>query len=173
MFEGWDEYYFMLGSSAAGLIGLLFIVATLTAGRERSTVETGSKLFTTPLVFHLGTVLLLSGAVLAPALPPTAVGLLGGAIAVAGLASCIRNSLGIAYAPQHVSHDWFDIWWYGIIPAGVYALLGGASALILTRCEWAPLALAAALMTLLLVTIHNAWDLVTYLARTPPPDDHA
>jgi len=34
MFQHWDSYYLLLGSAAGALIGLLFVVATLSAGRE-------------------------------------------------------------------------------------------------------------------------------------------
>src|SRR4051812_12189239 len=117
MFAGWDEYYFMIGSSAAALIGLLFVVATLSAGRDRSTVETGSKLFTTPLVYHFGVVLLLSGSALAPSMTSTIFGIASDAIAVAGVAAGIWIAVGIGRFPYEGSADWFDIWWYGIIPA--------------------------------------------------------
>jgi hypothetical protein len=172
MFKGWDEYYFMIGSSAAALIGLLFVVATLSAGRNRSTIETGVRLFTTPLVCHFGAILVLSGSALAPSMTVTIFGLLSGAIAVAGVVAGVWIAVGIARFPyENHSADWFDIWWYGIIPALVYVLLGGASAAILMRASWAVSAFAVALMALLLVTIHNAWDLVTFLA--PRAEDAA
>ena len=170
MFEGWDEFYFMTGSSAAALIGLLFVVATLTAGRDRSTVETGSKLFTTPLVCHFGAVLVLSAAALVPAITPIAYALLSGVIALVGAGFGVWIAIGISRAPYEREVDWFDVWWYGIIPAAVYALLGFAAAAIAARVSWGMVALAAIQMTLLLATIHNAWDLVTYLApRAEPP----
>ena len=171
MFEGWDEFYFMTGSSAAALIGLLFVVATLTAGRDRSTVETGSKLFTTPLVCHFGAVLVLSAAALVPSITPAAYALLSGAIALVGAGFGAWIAIGISRFPYENKADWFDIWWYGIIPAIIYALLGVAAAAIAADEPWALVALAVAQMALLLTTIHNAWDLVTFLApRTEPPD---
>ena len=170
MFEGWDEFYFMTGSSAAALIGLLFVVATLTAGRDRATIETGAKLFMTPLVCHLGAVLVLSAAALVPSITPTAYALLSGAMAVTGAGLGVWIAIGIPRAPYEREVDWFDVWWYGIIPAVIYALLGVTAAAIGARAEWALVALAVAQMALLLTTIHNAWDLVTYLApRAEPP----
>jgi hypothetical protein len=44
MFEGWSEYFFMIGSSAAALIGLMFVVVTLTAGHQSDQVEQGKHL---------------------------------------------------------------------------------------------------------------------------------
>src|ERR1700728_3646185 len=61
MFSAWQNLYQMTGEAAATLIGLLFIVASLTAGRQHSPVhERGMQLFTTPTVFHLVSVLVIS-----------------------------------------------------------------------------------------------------------------
>lgn len=172
MFEGWAEFYFMTGSSAAALIGLLFVVATLSAGRDRSTVETGAKLFTTPLVCHFGAVLVLSAAALVPSITSSAYALLSGAIALVGTAFGVWIAVGIGRFPYEHHVDWFDIWWYGIIPAIIYALIGVTAAAIAAHAPWALVSLAIAEMALLLTTIHNAWDLVTYLApRVDPPGE--
>src|SRR4051812_32232193 len=66
MFEGWENFYLIVGPSAAALIGLMFVVMTLTAGRQREDTERGKHLYTSPIVWHLGVVLALSGAAVAP-----------------------------------------------------------------------------------------------------------
>ena len=43
--------------SAGALIGLMFVVVTLTAGRERDQTEHGKHLYTSPIVWHLAVVL--------------------------------------------------------------------------------------------------------------------
>src|ERR1700741_1272179 len=111
MFEGWDEFYFMTGSSAAGLIGLLFVVATLTAGRDRSTLEAGQKLFITPLVWHFGAVLVLSAAALMPPISPVPYTLLGGAISLVGMGFGIWITIRISRAPRGIEAGLFDICW--------------------------------------------------------------
>ena len=42
MSDGWHEFYFLVGSSAGALIGLLFVVITLTANYDPSRAETGA-----------------------------------------------------------------------------------------------------------------------------------
>ena len=59
MFEGWENYYLMIGSSAGALIGLMFVVVTLTAGRDRAELEHGKHLYTSPIVWHLAVILAL------------------------------------------------------------------------------------------------------------------
>lgn len=78
----------MIGSSAAALIGLMFVVVTLTAGRDRGELERGKRLYTTPIIWHLAAVLLLSGLVLAPSVTRNVVGIGSVAIAVAGVHIC-------------------------------------------------------------------------------------
>ncbi len=56
----WHDFYLMLGPTAGALIGLLFVVVTLTAGMERKKVAKGMAVFLSPTVFHLGAVVFLS-----------------------------------------------------------------------------------------------------------------
>jgi hypothetical protein len=60
------------------------------------------------------------------------------------------------------------MWWYGIVPDLVYIGLAVAAFGALTNAAWAASAVAAALMALLLVSIHGEWDLVTFLAPRAP-----
>ena len=173
MFTDWHEYFFMIGSSAAALIGLMFVVVTLTAGLDRRETERGKRLYTSPVVAHLGVVLLLSGAAIAPTMTPTWFGVASGGLALIGLGVCIRN--GVAIAKVRMSgedNSSFDMWWYGFVPAAVYAVLALAAVVVLSGSVWGASAIAAALMALLLVSIHAEWDLVTFLAPQAPGGSH-
>lgn len=163
MFEGWSEYFFMIGSSAAALIGLMFIVITLTAGRDRREIERGKKLYTSPIVWHLSVILVLSGAAIAPALSSKLFALASGGLGILGFAMGVRCAVGIIRIP-FASNPRFDAFWYGAAPAILYLGLGGAALAVLSGQRWAAPAIAADLMALLLVSIHAEWDLVTYLA---------
>jgi hypothetical protein len=170
MFEGWENYYLSLGPSAAALIGLVFVVVTLTAGRDRKEVERGKHLYTSPIVWHLGVVLVLSGAASAPTMNPRLFGAMAAGLAVLGFALGIRSAIGIARVPlSGEENNAFDVWWYGVVPAIAYVGLGASAAMILIGSGWGPSAIAAALMALLLVSIHGEWDLVTYLAPAAEP----
>lgn len=164
MFEDWGDYFFMIGSSAAALIGLMFVVVTLTAGHGREEVERGKHLYTSPIVWHLGVVLVLSGAAIAPATGARAFGLIGGALALLGIGIGLRCAIGIARRPGAPDAAGFDMFWYGVAPTIVYLGLAAATFGILSARPWAAAAVAADLMALLLVSIHAEWDLVTYLA---------
>ncbi|HEY3798909.1 MAG TPA: hypothetical protein VGL58_11200 [Caulobacteraceae bacterium] len=171
MFAGWENFYFMLGSAAAALIGLLFIVVTLTAGSERSSSLRGQSIYLTPQAVHFGVVVALSAIAIAPQqgrLIPTAMFALGDLV---GLGNAIRTGVGVrglrrtAADPPH----WTDMWAYALIPGGVYAGLTAAIAGMGLGWAWGVKLAGVALLGLLLIGIRNAWDLVTWLAARPTP----
>ena len=175
--QGWDNYYYLVGSAAAGLIGLLFVVMTLTAGRERSGILRGATLYMTPTVVHFASVLSISALSLAPGLPVAARGIAVGIFALAGLAVAIRACVGIARPRKSAeAPHWSDFWCYGAAPVALYLALAAVIAVSTTaRPPWAPHALAGLLLALLLLGIRNAWDLVTWIAPARPeaPGDSA
>jgi hypothetical protein len=164
MFEGWENFYLIVGPSAGALIGLMFVVVTLTAGRDHQQLEAGKHLYTSPIVWHLGVVLLLSGAAVAPTVEPRLFGIVSAMVALLGLGFGIRSAIGIWREKLSGADSLYDMWWYGIIPAAAYVALGAAAAAILAGKSWSATAIASALMALLLVSIHAEWDLVTFLA---------
>src|SRR3954463_1776152 len=95
MFEGWENYYLMVGSSAGALIGLMFVVVTLTAGRDRAEVERGKHLYTSPIVWHLAVILTLSGTAAVPGMSARIFGLMSSGLAVLGLGWGVRSAVGI------------------------------------------------------------------------------
>lgn len=166
--RGWSDFFFMVGSAAAALIGLMFVVVTLTAGRDRHELEAGKKLYTSPIVWHLGVVVVLSGGALAPILASPWLGIALLVLAALGLSYAFYITAGILHAQLASDFSGYDAWWYGIAPGVIYAAVGVAGGAILRGMSFGPILLAAAVMALLLVCIHNEWDLVTYLAPDAP-----
>ena len=176
MFQGWDNYFTLTGTASAGLIGLLFVVVTLTAGFERAKALRANAIYMTPNMVHFAVVMVTSAIAVAPGVPaPVAALILAGA-ALAGLGNAARTSHGI-YG-LHQSNDpphWSDIWCYGAAPAALYLALLGAAAAVWMQARLAVPAIAVLLMILMLVAIRNAWDLITWMApragsdmREPP-----
>ncbi|WP_376793983.1 hypothetical protein [Thermogemmatispora sp.] len=65
--SGWQNFYVIIGSASATLIGLMFVVMTFVASRERhQTTEETIGAFATPTVIHLGAVLLTAVVLTAP-----------------------------------------------------------------------------------------------------------
>lgn len=162
MFGSWQSFYQMTGEVAATLIGLLFIVSSLTAGRPTSAMSRGVALFTSPTVFHLTSVLVISALALAPdgEGEPRA-GIMAG-WAVLGLAYAVVLAVRIRSIPDPT--HWSDFWWYGVAPSITYLALAAATASACAVLPHAAYFVALSLIVLLLVAIRNAWDLVTWLA---------
>jgi hypothetical protein len=171
MFQGWENYYLMVGSSAGALIGLMFVVVTLTAGRDRAETERGKQLYTSPIVWHLAVILTISGAAAIPTMSTKIFAVAAGGLAILGVGIGIRNAVAIARGlgtPASPALG-FDMFWYGVAPAIVYVGLAAAALAMLRGWQWGTTAVAVDLMALLLVSIHAEWDLVTYLAPNAAP----
>src|SRR4030095_1697145 len=118
MFEGWGEFYLLVGSAAAVLIGLIFVVISLMQDRSRSSVLTGSKLYMGPIVLGVSFVLVLSAAALMPHVDRVGFAVIAGVVALWGLVRGIMSILGIRALKDEV--HWTDVWFYGVMPGALY-----------------------------------------------------
>jgi hypothetical protein len=167
MFEHWDSFYLLVGSAAGALVGLLFVVASLTVGIDPTRAERGNKYFLSPTVFHLATVFVVSAITMAPVMSPAITGALIGTTAFVAFVYAGRNAL--ALTQPIVSQHWTDFWYYGAGPLVCYVALGVLSVQIWQGDAQAPYRLATLLVVLVLVCIRNAWDLVTWIATREKP----
>ncbi|MBV8498238.1 MAG: hypothetical protein JO003_03180 [Candidatus Eremiobacteraeota bacterium] len=157
----------MIGSSAAALTGLMFVVITLVTRAEMAARKDGLAIFNTPTVLHFSVALLVSAILCAPwrsLVPPAVI------VGVAGL-YCVAYVLRVAGLARRLTgyvadtEDWV---WYAIIPMVAFCtMLGGAVALPFATTQ-ALYAIAAASLLLVFIGIRNAWDVVTFLAIKGP-----
>lgn len=166
MFEGWDNFYLIIGGAAGALIGLMFVVATLGTGRSREESLRGASIYMTPTVVSFSVVMVTSALTAVPHLTAheTAGGL--GAIAAGGAAYAGVTLWRLVGPGRGRTPHWSDYWCYGFGPVVAYLALGAAAAAQGLGASWATQAVAAVLMSILLLAIRNAWDLVTWLAPT-------
>ncbi len=166
---GWENFYVIVGSSGAALIGLQFVVMALIAEAEieRNTDTLGA--FGTPTTVHLAAALLVSAIMSAPwpSLKGVSVALtLTGLVGIAYVALVIRRARGqTGYKP--VFEDWL---WHTMLPLLAYTVLAIAAPLLRSRVVVSLFVVAATALLLLFIGIHNAWDTVTYIVlqrRTP------
>jgi len=172
MFEGWSDYFLLIGTASGGLIGLLFVVITLTSGLDRDRALRASGIYMTPNVVHFAVTLVVSAMVLAVRVSTRVDALILAGAALAGLANAMRTCLGIRAFSQEpgASLHWSDLPAYGFAPGAIYVLMIGVAAEIWVGAAFAPFALAALLMILMLLAIRNAWDLITWIAAGVPSD---
>jgi hypothetical protein len=161
----WESFWVIVGSSAGGLTGLMFVVVALV--KESSLPRTPDSLnaFGTPNVIHFVAVLLLAAVLSAPWHRFKDPAHVVGAAALAGVVYVLivlrrmrRQSL---YKP--VLEDWV---WHQILPLIAYVGLFVGAAGLSHEQGWALFAIGAAALLLLFVGIHNAWDTVAYVVST-------
>jgi hypothetical protein len=166
MFHGWENFFYLIGSAAGALIGIMFIVITLTAGHEPRRVSRGAPVYVTPIVFHFAVVLVISASSEVPGLTLMAVALLLGASAVAGLAYSSATTIRLCRKGwEDPIPGWSDKCFYGFLPTMIYIALLGAAGAVLVGARKAAFAVGAIMLGLLLLGIRNAWDLATTLAQ--------
>jgi len=163
----WASFYVIVGSSAAALTGLQFVVMTLIAENQssRSRAESISA-FGTPNVVHFCAALLVASLLSVPwsTLRPagvaiTACGVLGVIYSVIVLRRAIRQG---DYEP--VLEDWL---WHTLLPALAYGTMLVAGLALGRNIADALFYIGAAALLLVFIGIHNAWDTVTYLMARP------
>ena len=157
----WETFFFLLGSAAAGLTGLQFIVIALIAESRRRATIREIQAFSTPTIVHFAAVLLVSAILIAPWRGLAAVALLVAACGAAGLiyAVVVAKRARRQATYRMVFEDWL---WHVLLPFISYGLLllAGVSLGFYHRSI---LVVAASTLLLMFVGIHNAWDAVTYI----------
>jgi hypothetical protein len=158
----WESFYVIVGSAAAALIAVQFVVITLIATMGRRTTASAIGAFATPTVVHLGAVLLASALMSAPwPLPAPA----STAVATCGLAGLGYTAIVVRRARRQRDYRpvWEDWLWHAALPWGAYALLAVAAFFLDSPARSAGFAIGGAALALLFIGIHNAWDAVTHL----------
>jgi len=166
--SAWESFYVIIGSSAAALTGLQFVVITLVADSRIRHTQREINAFGTPTVLHFSVVLLISGILSAPwhaiADPAKWIVLIGLAGLIYGVVTHFRvkNQRKQPGAYQPVLEDMI---WYQLLPLLAYLVLLGTGVALARGAPSALRAIAGLALFLLMVAIRNAWDTVTFIAE--------
>jgi len=158
----WETFFFLIGSSAAALTGLQFVVIALIADSRRKATSREIQAFGTPTIVHFSAVLLLSAMISAPwhSLSRLAlvVGLYGGGGLLYTLVTFLRARRLKSY--RLVFEDWL---WHVGLPLVSYAVAIAAAFFIRDHSHRSLFIVGFSALMLLFIGIHNAWDAVTYI----------
>jgi len=160
---GWEAFYVIVGSSAGALTGLQFVVMTLIAENMTSRDRGGAiSAFGTPNVVHFCAALLIASILSAPwsALRPAGI-----AVAACGAAGVVYSAIvrkrALRQGDYHpVLEDWL---WHVVFPGLAYTALLVAGVACGRDFGEALFVVGGAVLLLVFVGIHNAWDTVTYV----------
>jgi hypothetical protein len=158
----WESFYVITGTAGAALTGLMFVVIALAADRGQRAPADGVGAFNTPTVTHFTVALLLAGIMTVPVHRAVTLSLCLGACALFGLTSTTLAAVRMRRLDVYSAgaEDWT---WHVLLPFLAYLLLVASAA---TVYEWQALAVvgpAAVSLLLLLIGIHNAWDVAVFL----------
>lgn len=158
----WEAFYVIIGSSAAALTGLQFVVIVLAAEARRVSTTT-TRAFATPTIVHFCAVLLIAAILSAPwhdlVHPAVALGAVGAAGMAYGGSVAMRARQQSDYTP--VFEDWL---WHVCLPLLAHAALLAAAVMLPGQARESLFGVGASAVLLLFVGIHNAWDAVVYIA---------
>ena len=165
LLSNWQNFYMIMGTAAATLTGLMFVVTTLIAGIDShiSILNAAVSAYNTPTVVHFGTVLLLAGILSTPWQTFSSLSLLLGLLGLGMVFYSIIVMRRMRRVPNYQStlEDWL---WYMAFPLLANVLLIVAAFVLPKNPSPALYIVGSAMMLLLLVGIRNAWDMVTFLA---------
>lgn len=163
--HAWRDFHVLIVTSAATLIGAMFVVASIGGRFLTPARSAATRVFLTPTLLHLGSVLFACALTLVPNLDDRALAVLLGLGGFAGLAYSAAIAFNI-HGRRRVEIE--DRIWYAAVPVAGYAGFVAAAALIFLGAPRSLECLAAALALLLLSGMRNAWDMVVYFVTQTP-----
>ncbi|GCE15835.1 hypothetical protein [Tengunoibacter tsumagoiensis] len=159
----WQNFYVIIGSAAAALTGLMFVVITLIANVTQRRSGSSIAAYGTPTVVHFSVTLFIAALLCAPWQELWPVSLIIGCIGTGGVLY-IANVMRLTVRSSHykpVLEDWMC---HIILPFLAYTALFIAAIVFLYTPVVALFIIAAVTLLLLFVGIHNSWDMVTFIA---------
>ena len=158
----WQGFYLILGSAAAALIGIQFVVITLMATIRRAVTVESVSAFGTSTLIHLVSTLLISALMNVPWLLLIHTAL---ALAICSLGGLGYGAIVIRSARRQTEYkperaDWV---WFALLPGGANLMLLISAVCLKTVAALSMFAIGAAALGLLLIGTHNAWDSITHM----------
>jgi hypothetical protein len=165
LLNSWQNFYMIMGTAAATLTGLMFVVTTLMAGIEARLpiLNAAVSAFNSPTVVHFAAVLLLAGILSAPWQSFSSLSLFIGLVGL-GMVSYSMVVLRRMWRVPHYQSTLEDWSWYLALPLLANILLMVAAFMLVKDPAPALYIVGAAMIVLLLTGVRNAWDMVTFLA---------
>lgn len=158
----WDSFYLIVGGAAGALIGLQFVVMTLIADRPavQQSSEAGSA-YATPTTIHFVVVLLIAALLRVPWKGAAVASIMWGILGVVGVVyvAIVVRRMQAQNSYRPVFEDWL---FHALLPFVAYAVLAISALAANSNLHDALFGIAASAVLLLLVGIHNSWDMTTY-----------
>ena len=164
-FEQWANFYAITSAAAATLLGLLFVIITLAAGRRLKYETPHIRIYLTPAVIYFSSVLLMSALLTVPNQTRLSAAICICLHGIAGLGYC--GSLAIRRGADSASYkEPSDLFPYVVFPFGAYALMVAGGLLLLRSAQIGLDVVAAGMLVLLAIAIRNSWAIATTIVSS-------
>jgi len=167
LLHAWHDFYLLVGTASATLVGLMFIAASIGAQIFKEENRGAMEAFISPTVVHFSTTLFVSIFATVPVhsgLPLTALFVV---IGLAGFAFSARVWVQLLIR-RSFRVDVIDRLFYALIPCGGHLLVPIAGVTLIMHPELGLDCLAAASLILLFAGIRNAWDMTMWIVIKIP-----
>jgi len=159
----WHDFYILIATASATLIGLMFVAASVGSSIFNAEREVPLRAFLTPTVVHFSVILVSCLASMAPSLSGVSLGALLAAIGAVGIGFTCRAVLNLRRRGITRTIDLEDRFCYVLVPITVYLALIATGVILPMRPALGLDMLAGILVALLLLGIHNAWDMTLWI----------
>ena len=163
IFAPWHDFYTLVGTASATLVGLMFVAASVGTGVFTPERQVGLRTFLSPTVVAFSAVLATSLIGVLPVFNRGVPGVLLAGIGLLGMVYSWRVWRLMLHGGIAKSIDLEDRVWYTMVPAVAYLLLAMAGAALAIETDAACALLATGICLLLLAGIRNAWDMTTWI----------
>jgi hypothetical protein len=163
--EMWREYYLLVGTAAATLLALMFVVVSLGPHVVAAQAMTGVRAFFTPIIIYFTTSVVASAVMMAPAVRPWVLAAVLMLVGVGGLAYMVATGAHDQWRLNKLpTVDWY---WFVGLPTLGYVIFLPAAVGVGMQASFGLYCVAAAALLLLVIGIRNAWDVVLWIAEQP------
>jgi len=159
----WHDFYTLLGTASATMVGLLFVAASVGSGVFSSDRRAPLRVFLSASVVNFSLLLATSLIVLAPMRAEPWLGVMIVGCAMFGL---IHSGLAWRDTLRDgliKSIDLEDRTWYVMLPVLGYLCLAASGVILALGLIFGCPALAVSVGMLLAVGVHNAWDITVWI----------
>jgi hypothetical protein len=161
----WQNFYLLVGTAAATLVGLMFVAVTFGASLVTEQTSASARAFLDPTFTHFVQILLTACLIAIPTMGPTLLGVLLLLISALRIASLVRVYGHMKQAQRTHNDIELSDWLMGIaLPLLCYLLLGATGVAFLAGYAVAFDALAIVTVALLLNGVFGAWELLVWMA---------
>jgi hypothetical protein len=163
----WHDFYMLVGTASATLVGLMFVSASIGANFYNESHVKALRAFVTPTVVHFSSALFVCVLFIVPIHDWA---WLSGLLGIGALVGVVYSGLILVRTliRPDFTLDLADRLFYAVLPGLGYGLLVAAAVLMFMHSAVSPDLVAVALGILLLVGVRNAWDMTIFIVLRAP-----